>query len=441
MIPRLAGVVLMALALGACDTISNILDEEDDDPFEGQRVSVLALDPVPEADPHIQDLIVRLPPPRATAHWPQLGGFPDHAMHHLLTVGPLEKIWSAGIGAGSSDEFQLAAIPVVANERIYAMDAEGQVSSFAVADGEELWQIQSVREDEEEDALGGGLAFYRGRLFVTTGAGEVLALDSADGEVIWRKRVGAPLRAAPTVSNGRLFTVSNDNKLFALDVDDGRELWTHQGISETARLFGAASPAVAEDIVIAAYSSGEIFALQVENGRTVWSDTLSIAGRVSTLGSLSDINGSPVVDQGQVLALSHAGRLVAIDLRRGNRLWEQELAGTQMPWVAGDFLFVMTVNSEVLCLSRRDGRIRWVRPLTRFEDPEDRTGEMFWSGPLLVSDRLIVTSSRGDALSISPYTGDILGRIEFPDGVELAPIVADGTVYVLTNDGDIVALK
>jgi outer membrane protein assembly factor BamB len=441
MSPRLVGVVFTAIALGACDTISSLFDEEDDDPFEGQRVSVLALDPVPEADPRIQDLIVRLPPPQATIHWPQLGGFPDHAMHHLLTDGPLEEIWSAGIGEGSSDEFQLAAIPVVANGQIYAMDAEGQVSSFAVADGEELWQIQSVPEDEEEDALGGGLAYYRGRLFVTTGAGDVLALDGAEGKEIWRKRVGAPLRAAPTVSNGRLFTVSNDNKLYALDIDDGHELWTHQGISETARLFGAASPAVAEDIVIAAYSSGEIFALQVENGRTVWSDTLSFAGRVSTLGTLSDINGSPVIDHGQVLALSHAGRLVAIDLRRGNRLWEQELAGTQMPWVAGDFLFVMTVNSEILCLSRRDGRIRWVRPLTRFEDPEDRTGEIFWSGPLLVSDRLIVVSSRGDALSVSPYTGDILGRIEFPDGVELAPIVADGTVYVLTNEGEIVALK
>ena len=431
----------MFIVLGACDLASGIFGEEDDDPLQGQRISVLALDPVPEVDPRIQDLIVRLPRPRATAHWPQLGGYPHHAMHHLLTGGPLDRIWSASVGAGSSDEFQLTALPVVANGRVYAMDSEGRVSSFSAEDGNELWRVEVMPEDEEEDALGGGIAYYQGRLFVTTGAGEVIALDGIGGEVRWRIRIGAPLRAAPTVSNGRLFAVSNDNKLYALSADDGRELWTHQGIAEPARLMGAASPAVTDDTVIAAYSSGEIFALQVENGRALWSDTLSFAGRVSTLGSLSDINGSPVIDQGQVFALSHAGRLVAIDLRKGNRIWEQELAGTEMPWVAGDFIYVLTVNGEVLCLSRRDGRIRWVRPLTRFDDPQDRTGEIFWSGPLLVSDRLIVTSSRGDGLAISPYTGDILGRTEFPDGVELAPIAADGTVYVLTNEGELVALK
>lgn len=441
MTPRLVVALISSILLCACDTLTELMEEEDAPPIEGERISILTLDPPPKADPRIADLRVRLPAPQPNRDWPQVGGYPDHAMHHLAVDGPLVPAWTAGIGEGASDEFRLTATPVVARGTVYTLDAEGMVSAFAAASGKSKWQVQAVAEDDEEDALGGGLAFYRGRLFVTSGVGEVVALDAEDGTEVWRQGVGAPLRAAPTVSDNRLFVISNDNRLFALDATDGTELWRHQGITESARLLGAASPAVAGELVIVAYSSGEIFALGVENGRVAWADVLTFASRVSTLATLSDITGSPVVDRGQVFALSHAGRFVAINLRRGVRIWDQEISGVHTPWIAGDFLYVLTTGGDLLCLSRRDGRIRWVGLLPRFDDPVDRTGPIFWNGPVLVSDRLIVTGSRGEALAISPYDGHILGRVEFDDGVELAPVVADGALYVLTNEGELVALR
>jgi outer membrane protein assembly factor BamB len=156
---------------------------------------------------------------------------------------------------------------------------------------------------------------------------------------------------------------------------------------------------------------------------------------------LSDINGSPVIDRDRVYAVSFSGRLVAISLRTGDRLWDQEVSGVQTPWIAGDFLFLLTTDGDVLCLSRRDGRIRWVNSLPRFEDPEDREGPIYWTGPILVSDRLIVVGTNGQAVSISPYSGRLLGQIELPDGVDIPPAVANGTVYVFTNEGDLVALQ
>ncbi len=143
----------------------------------------------------------------------------------------------------------------------------------------------------------------------------------------------------------------------------------------------------------------------------------------------------------RVYAVSHAGRLVAINLRTGDRLWERDIAGVQTPWIAGDFLYVLATDGDLVCLSRRDGRIRWVRVLPRYEDPEDRTGPIFWSGPVLVSDRLIVVGSHGVALSVSPYTGRVLGKIDLPGDIELPPVAAGDTVYVITDDGDLVALR
>ena len=112
-----------------------------------------------------------------------------------------------------------------------------------------------------------------------------------------------------------------------------------------------------------------------------------------------------------------------------------------MPWSAGDVLFVTTGDGEVVCLSREDGAIRWVRPLPRFADPEERDEPLFWTGPILAGGRLIVLGSDGAALSISPHDGSVLGRFDLPGGARLPPVVADGTLFVLTEGANLVALR
>ena len=98
-------------------------------------------------------------------------------------------------------------------------------------------------------------------------------------------------------------------------------------------------------------------------------------------------------------------------------------------------------ESEIVCISRADGRIHWVRGLPRFEDPEDQEDPITWTGPLLTSDRLVVAGSNGEALAVSPYSGRVLGVEEMPDGVTVAPVVAGGSVYFLADDAELVAYR
>ena len=142
-----------------------------------------------------------------------------------------------------------------------------------------------------------------------------------------------------------------------------------------------------------------------------------------------------------VLAISHSGRMVAIDERRGARAWDIDLGGIEMPWVAGDFVYVVTTDAQVVCVTRRDGRIRWVRQLPRFEDPEDLEDPIQWVGPVLAGDRLITAGSNGQAMAISPYTGEILGEIELSGAPAVTPVVADNTLYFLIDDATLVALR
>lgn len=438
----LAGMAIgVVFGLGGCED-TWFGGGEDAPPLPGERISVLLLERTLEPDPLLVSEPVVLPRPLVNDAWPVTGGIASHAAHHLAVGNLLEIAWRRDMGEGETDDNLILSTPVVAAGHAFVLDSESTVVALDLANGTVAWERELIPEFEEDEAsLGGGVAYDAGLVFVSTAFGDLTALDAASGNTVWQQNLSAPLRAAPTVADGRVFVITYDNRLFAVDADDGEILWSHEAIVENAGLLGAAVPAVSGDLVIASFSSGEVVALRVENGRQAWSDSLIFQGRMGARTNLSDVDASPVIDRGMVIAISQSGRLVAVDLRSGLRLWDQEIPSTQMPWVAGDYIFIVTVDAEVVCLRRSDGRIRWVTSLERFEDPEERDVPILWSGPVLAGDRLVLTASDGVALAVSPYTGEILGRQDVPNAVRLPPIVAGETMYLLTTEAELIALR
>jgi outer membrane protein assembly factor BamB len=442
---RFAALLIAAASIAACDTVSDWFAGDKQLPVApGERISVLAFDSQLDPDPQLAETPVTLPRPWRNPDWPQAGGYPAHAMQHLDLGDNLRQAWSADLGSSADDEQKILTQPVVGDGRIFAMDAEAQVSAFEVQTGRRLWRVRLTPRREDEGAIGGGLAYHAGKLFVSTGYGDVIALEPATGRAFWIAALKQPIRGAPSAAAGRVFVITYDNKLHALDIERGEELWTHTGIAEAAGFLGAANPAIEGNIVVAPYSSGELLALRADTGTVAWSEQLVRAtGRISQAGALNDINGRPVIDRGRVYAVSQSGRFVSIDLRTGERVWERVIPSVQTPWVAGDFIYVVTIDAEIICLSRRDGKVKWIRQMRRYEDPKAKTnkGIINWYGPVLAGDRLLVASTDERVLALSPYTGDLIGQIKLSDKAAQPPVIADGTVYIVTDDARLIALR
>lgn len=439
---------LLPLALFAVLSVSACSSFDDWDPFDkkekpllGERIAVLSNERSLRADVAPGEANVVLPAPSDNPDWPMAGGYANHAMHHISVRDNIEEVWSNDIGSGADDELRFVSSPIVAEGVVFTMDTESQITAYNLETGDTVWDADLEPDEDDEGHIGGGLAFERGRIFVATGFGVVFALDAKSGAIQWSENIGIPLRAAPTVRGGRVFIVTVENNLIALDARDGSTLWTHAGAQETAALLGAASPAVDNGIVVVPYSSGELFALKVDTGRVQWQENLVSIRRTDAVAALAQIRGRPVIDRGRVIAISHAGVMAAIDLRTGRRVWAREIGGTESPWVAGDYIYTITNDNELICISREDGKVLWVRGLPRFEDPEDREDAIIWTGPILASDRLIVAGSNSEALAISPYDGRLIGIVEMPDGVSVAPVVGNGTVLFLANDAELVAYR
>lgn len=431
------GALLLASTAAGC----GLFGGDKKTPLPGERISVLGLDRRVAPDPALANLGVTLPRPVVNPDWPEPGGYPNHAMYHLGLPPSLTRAWETSVGDGSSRYRKVMSQPIIVRDTVFAMDGGTQLSAVAAGNGSSIWQVELKPEGMKGNAFGGGPAFWKDRLYVATGYAEVLALDPANGNVIWRKPVDAPVHAAPTVADGRIYAVTVENELIVLATEDGRRLWTHNGIPETAGLLGGASPAVEGEIVVVAYNSGELFALRVENGRVLWSENLAAARNVDPVSGLADIRGRPVIDRDRVFAISHSGRMAAIDLRRGDRVWEREIASSHGPWVAGDFIYVLANDSELACLTRNEGKVRWAQQLPRYDNPEKREDPILWAGPVLGGDRVIALSSTGEGVSVSPYTGEPTGRITMSAGGYLGPVIAGNTLYLLTDDANLSAYR
>jgi outer membrane protein assembly factor BamB len=259
-------------------------------PTIGQRIAVLSAESGVEVDPALADIAISLPPAQENADWAQPGGSASKSIGHVALGASLSRAWVADIGQGSESRARLASAPVVASGRVYTIDTLAVARAFDAKTGAQIWSREigdakarrggvSFLSGESTGAygslFGGGVSFDDGRVYATSGLGDVEALDAATGASIWRVRPAGPLRGSPTIANDNVYVTTQDNQLFALNPADGKVRWNASGTFETAGVLGAAAPAAAQGTVVAGYSSGELTAYRYENGRTVWQDALT----------------------------------------------------------------------------------------------------------------------------------------------------------------------
>ncbi len=435
---------IAAIALSGCAQLGlgGGGDKKPKTPTIGKRIPVLTSEVGAEVDPSLADVAVLLPPAQPNDSWGQPGGNGSKSMDHPALGLALGQAWTTSI-AGSSKQERLAAAPVVANGKLYVIDTRATVHAFDANNGSKIWSTSfgTDKKDGRQSVFGGGVSVEGDVVYATNGIGDVAALNAANGTQIWKKRPGGPLRGAPAVGLGKIFVMSQDNQIFAMNAADGVVDWNETAAVELAGVFGVAAPAIAQGTVVAGFSSGELNAYRYENGRALWSDALSRTSISTSVSSLADIDASPVIDRGRVFAVGQGGRMVSMELVTGQRLWEINVAGISTPWIAGEWVFMVTDEAKLLCISRSNGKVRWISQLQRFKSEKKKKGPITWTGPVLAGDRLIVASSEGQLANVSPADGSLQSVTKSGGGYFLSPIVANNTLYTLANDGRLTAWR
>ncbi|RZV34100.1 MAG: pyrrolo-quinoline quinone [Sphingomonadaceae bacterium] len=440
---KIAVASLLALTLAGCSGgLFGGSGDKNKTPTVGNRVPVLSkIETGAEVDPSLAGTAVVLPPAQVNSAWAMAGGTPSKSYGHLALSDTPSRAWTTQI-AGGSNRVRLGASPIVAGGKLFAVDTEGVVHAFDAATGSRAWSHRmEVDKGVRKSAFGGGASYDAGRIYATNGVGEVVALNADTGQPLWKVKPGGPLRDAPTLAFNLVIVMTQDNQIFALNANDGSVAWQESGSQAQAGVFGVASPAAGQGSIIAGYSSGELTAYRYENGRTLWSDALARTSISTSVGSLTDIDADPIIDSGRVYALGQGGRMAAYELVTGQRIWELNLAGISTPAIAGEWIFTLTDDARLLAIARSTGKVRWVSQLARYRNEKDKSGQIFWTGPVLAGNTLYVASSEGEIWQVSTGEGSAQLFQDIDQSVSVPPIVANQMLYVLDDSGRIHAFR
>ncbi len=434
----MAGIAVLLASTAGCSSVGDAVGSfnpfrEKEKILPGERKPILAsTDPV--IDPAAGAKTVSVPGASAFGEWSQPGGNALNDPGHVSLSDGANWRTSAG-EAGGGRNLAVTAAPLVYGGRAFVYDPNGNVTSMSLGNGGRIWRTSLKPEGERSAVPGGGIAAADGRIFAATGYRQVVALDAGSGAQAWAKELDDPARGAPTVANGKVYVVTANQVLYALSAADGTELWSYRGIPETAGLLSNASPAVAGNLVVVPYSSGEIVAFDAGSGKLKWLDTVVRGSRTSAVAALNDVAARPVVHDGIVYATGISGRMVAVKLANGERIWETNVGSASTPVVAGEAIFVVDMSERVLALSRRNGELMWATQLPAGEKKKRER----WSGPSLAGGSLWVASSKGNLYALNPATGQITGTRAMSAPVYTSPIAASGSLFVLSGNGTLTA--
>jgi outer membrane protein assembly factor BamB len=454
----IAAIVAASLVVAGCHTVHNPFASRPkvSKASPGQRISLLELNDQLKVSDALKGQDFFLPAPAPQAEWPLAGGTLEQSVENVDAAPDFRIAWRRNFGLKSGAHAHVTAPPIMAAGKVFVMDAGATVSAHDAQTGAQLWRTNlkpaklkvrgKGKGEPDRDAFGGGLAFADGKLYVSSGFRLVAQLDPNTGQVNWLTRTDAPLHDAPTVADGRVYVVDVDDELLTYDAGSGAPDWTHQALTEPARMLMASSPAVSNGTLVASFASGELVAMRSDNGTELWNQPLSRTTRSNALSEIRDIAGRPVIYKGDVFAISHADVMADTDLRTGTVRWQLPLSGITSPWPAGDVVFAVGLDGTVICAARESGQLYWTTDLNATS--LDKKGKKVakrsravWSSPILASNRLIMVSSSGEAVALNAKTGEVQRRLKLGDDALLGPIAAGGTIYVVSQSADLIAIR
>ena len=440
-----AGCGLLAAALmvlGACQDRDTVLPGERE-PIDSVLTSFDADDPALALVPTNESRAIQLPSPVSNAAAAQFFGTPEFRTPHAALNANLTRIWSTNIGAGDGRKRRITADPVIADGRIFTLDAGTQVTALNTSGGI-LWTTDiNPGLDKDDEATGGGLAVEGETLYVSSGFGVVTALDVSSGAQRWQQKLEAIGAGRPLVSGDLVYLTAGDQTGWAIEKGNGRVAWQTSAANSIVNVLGAPAPVRADGLVVFAFGTGELKAVFRQGGIPRWD--ASVLGRRAgrSLSNVEDVTGTPVVSGDVLYAGSQAGRTVAINAANGDRIWTAKEGAISPVLPVGGSVFLISDRNELLRLDASDGSRIWGQRLPDFVSRKPRRASEVFAhhGPVLAGGRLLVASGDGFLRSYAPEDGSLISQIEIPDGATTRPIVAGGTLYVVGRKGQLHAFR
>jgi outer membrane protein assembly factor BamB len=141
---------------------------------------------------------------------------------------------------------------------------------------------------------------------------------------------------------------------------------------------------------------------------------------------------SPVVSNGRILAATSESKMALIEASSGIRIWEQTVGTINTPVIVGSWVFVVTSDGSLICLSFNDGSAKWSSKIGSSK------GKLF--GPVIINGSICVFSEHGEMMLFDPSNGKLKESKDLKVYISRTPIIVDKSMYIASGS-DVVCLR
>ena len=374
-------------------------------------------------------------PPREINYWTQHFQNPSNNLNNISSSSKIKnKIKVVSGNRGALNIIQ----PIYFNETICYILSSGLLECKSLKSNKKLFSIDiKIEGSKKYEVIRGGLAYFDNKIVLVDAYGQVLLIDSNDGNKIWERNIEFPILSPPLIYRNNIYFISSDNRLFSLSLETGNIEWSFQTIAETKKSLITASPIAFENTIIAPFSNGELVAFSHDSGRPLWSENVSKVSLLSNF-DIKDISASPVISDNLIFSLSTNGKLISINAINGKRNWAIDLSGYRTPTISGNQVYIIDEDGKLICLDKNNGEIYWITELNKFKKGKKAKNLNLWLGPYLINNLLYNFSFFGELKVVSPITGDILStdNLGIKD-IILPPIIVSDAVFLMDENSNV----
>jgi outer membrane protein assembly factor BamB len=335
-------------------------------------------------------------------------------------------LWSTGLG-GDSERLRLALRPAVADGVVYAAGHDGVVRAIQVANGRTSWNTKTKLPLSAGPELGAGV------VALGSSDGDIVVLDAATGAERWRKSVKSEVLARPLIANDLVVVRTVDGHIEALSLTDGATRWAVDEQVPRLTLRGTAPPVLAGEKVIAGFDSGKVMAIDARKGEVLWDTIVNAPTGRTELERLADIDSPAHVVGDDVFVVGFQGRVAMLALDSGQIWWARDASSYRGFTTDDQNLYLTNSDSVVIAMRRTDGAVQWEQAGLR---------KRGLTAPAIDGDALLVGDFEGYLHWLDKSTGEIIARAK-TDGERItnSAVTDAGRAFVQTDSGKVLAFK
>ena len=351
------------------------------------------------------------------------------------------QVWDARVGKGAGDS-GVRLRPAVVDGVLYAASTDGKLAAFNATDGKQLWS-KSTRthgwfgwgdKNRKDARYSGGPGVDGDLLVIGTLDGHVYGVNAKDGSPRWEATLNSEVITAPVVVGQMVVVRTQDGRVFGLDSAEGKRVWVYdQGVVPLLSVRGNGPLLIANGVVFFGSDDGKLSALRLDDGEKLWEQPLASGEGRTDIERLDDADGAIALDNGTLYSAAYHGNLAGFEGRSGRPLWSHPFSSFTSLYVAGSAIYGVNEDSQLWAFDKSGGADMWKSDALKYR---------WLSAPAVQGDYVVVGDLKGYVHWLKTGDGSLAARDRLSrDAIRAQPVVVGDTVYVEDIDGHIGAYR